>query len=52
MTKYEYMVFTEYEELLVFKLDDYGKYGWKLVNVIWNNDGLRLIVMMMREIDY
>ena len=52
MTKYEYLVFTEYEELLVFKLDDYGKYGWKLVNVIWNNDGLRLIVTMMREIDY
>lgn len=45
------MVFTEYEELLVFKLDDYGKRGWKLVNVIWNNDGSRLIATMMKEID-
>lgn len=46
------MLFTEHEKLLVFKLDDYGKYGWKLVNAIRNNDGSRLIVTMMREIDY
>lgn len=46
------MVFTEYEELLVYKLDDYGSLGWKLVNVIWDNDGSRLIVTMMRKIDY
>lgn len=51
MTKYEYVVFTEDEALLVFKLDDFGKYGWKLVNVIWNDDGSRLIATMMREID-
>ena len=39
MTKYEYKVLTESNHRsLEYILDRYGSNGWKLVNVVWNND--------------
>lgn len=31
------------------ELNSYERYGWKLVNVIWNNDNACLVAVMMRE---
>lgn len=34
---------------LEYILDRYGSNGWKLINVVWNNDESLLIATMMRE---
>lgn len=31
------------------ELNSYGRYGWKLVNVVWNNDNACLVVAMVCE---
>ncbi len=50
MTKYEYKVLAESDHLtLEYALDRYGFNGWKLVNVVWNNDESLLIATMIRE---
>lgn len=30
-------------------LNSYGKYGWKLVNVVWDNDNACLVAVMILE---
>ncbi len=48
--KYEYTVISENNHgVLKQKLNDYGRYGWKLVNVVWDNDNACLVAVMMRE---
>lgn len=50
MTKYEYKVLAESDHrTLEYTLDRYGSNGWKLVNVVWNNDESLLIATMIRE---
>jgi len=47
---YEYTVFSENNYgVLKQELNDYGRYGWKLVNVVWDNDNACLVAVMMRE---
>lgn len=47
---YEYTVFSENNHgVLKQELNDYGRYGWKLVNVVWGNDNACLVAVMMRE---
>lgn len=31
------------------ELNSYGRYGWKLVNVVWDNDNAHWVAMMIRE---
>ena len=31
------------------ELNSYGRDGWKLVNVVWDNDNACLVAVMMRE---
>ena len=31
------------------ELNSYGRYGWKLVNVVWDNDNACLVAVMMWE---
>ena len=50
MTKYEYKVLTESDHrTLEYTLNSYGSAGWKLVNIVWNNDESLLIAMLIRE---
>lgn len=50
MTKYEYKVLTESDHrTLEYTLNSYGSAGWKLVNVVWNNDESFLITTLIRE---
>lgn len=47
---YEYTVFSENNYgVLKQELNDYSRYGWKLVNVVWDNDNACLVAVMMRE---
>lgn len=47
---YEYTVFKAKSALfLEIDLDTYGKNGWKLVSVVWDNLRSCLIAMMVRE---
>ena len=48
MTKYEYKVLTESDHrTLEYTLNSYGSAGWKLVNVVWNNDESFLITTLI-----
>lgn len=50
MTKYEYKALTESDHCtLEYTLSRYGSAGWKLVNVVWNNDESLLIATLIRE---
>lgn len=47
---YEYTVLSENNYgVLKQALNDYRRYGWKLVNVVWANDSACLAAVMMRE---
>lgn len=47
---YEYQVFSKNNySVLKSDLNSYGKYGWKLVNVVWDNENACLVAVMMRE---
>lgn len=47
---YEYIVFSENNYgVLKQELNDYGRCGWQLVNVVWDNDNACLVAVMMRE---
>ena len=45
---YEYTVLSE-NNYGVMQQNSYGRYGWKLVNVVWDNDKACLVAVMMRE---
>ena len=48
--KYEYIVLSENNYgVMKQELNSYGRYGWKLVNVVWDNDNACLVAVMMRE---
>ena len=45
---YEYTVLSENNYgVMQQELNSYGRYGWKLVNVVWDN--ACLVAVMMRE---
>lgn len=47
---YEYTVLSKNNYgVMQQELNSYGIYGWKLVNVVWDNDNACLVAMMMRE---
>lgn len=47
---YEYKVFKAKSALFLGKdLGTYGRDGWKLVNVVWDNGNACLVAVMMRE---
>ena len=47
---YEYTVLSENNYgVMQQELNSYGRYGWKLVNVVWDNDNACLVAVMMRE---
>ena len=47
---YEYTVLSENNYgVLKQELNDFGRNGWKLVNVDWDNDNACLVAVMMRE---
>lgn len=47
---YEYTVLSENSHVVMQdELNSYGRYGWKLVNVVWDNDNACLVAVMMRE---
>lgn len=47
---YEYTVLSENNYgVLKQDLNSYGKYGWTLVSVVWDNDNACLVAVMMRE---
>lgn len=47
---YEYTVFKAKSALFLEKdLDTYGRDGWKLVSVVWDNRKGCLVAVMMRE---
>lgn len=47
---YEYIVLSESNYgVMQQELNSYGKYGWKLVNVVWGNDNACLVAVMMPE---
>lgn len=47
---YEYTVFKAKSELsLGIDLDTYGRDGWKLVSVVWDNLRSCLVAVMMRK---
>ena len=31
------------------EFNSYGRYGWKLVNAVWDNDNACSVAVMMRE---
>lgn len=42
---YEYTVLSENNyEVMQQELNSYGRYGWKLVNVLWDNDNAYLLL--------
>lgn len=46
----EYTVFSENNYgVLKQELNDYGRYGWKLVNVVWDNDNAGLVAVLKRK---
>lgn len=48
---YEYIVLSEnYNIDMQDKLNKLGRYGWKLVSVVWDNLRSCLVAVMMREI--
>lgn len=48
--EYEYTVLSEDSYIAMEKrLNIYGRCGWKLVNVIWDNDDACFVAVMMRE---
>ena len=50
MAKYEYKVLAESDHrTLEYTLNRYGSNGWKLANVVWNNDESLLIATLIRE---
>ena len=47
---YEYTVLSEnIYGVMQQELNSYGRYGWKLVNAVWDNDNACLVAVMMRE---
>ena len=47
---YVYTVLSENNyEVMQQELNGYERYGWKLVNVVWDNDNACLVAVMMRE---
>ena len=47
---YKYTVLSENNyEVMQQKLNSYRKYGWKLVNVVWDNDNACLVAVMVRK---
>lgn len=47
---YEYTVLSENNYgVMQQELNDYGRYGWKLANVVWDNDNACLVAVMMRK---
>ena len=47
---YEYTVLSENNYgVMQQELNSYGRYGWKLVNVVWDNDNACLVAVMMLE---
>lgn len=47
---YEYKVFKAKSALsLGIDLDTYGRDGWKLVSVVWDNDNACLVAVMILE---
>ena len=47
---YEYTVLSENNYgVMQQELNSYGRYGWKLVNFVWDNDNACLVAVMMRE---
>lgn len=47
---YEYKVFKAKSALFLgIDLDTYGRNGWKLVSVVWDNLRSCLVAVMMRE---
>lgn len=50
LMNYEYTVLSESNYgVMQQELNSYGKYGWKLVNVVWDNDNACLVAVMMRD---
>ena len=47
---FEYTVLSENNYgVMQQELDSYGRYGWKLVNVVWDNDNACLVAVMVWE---
>ena len=47
---YEYTVLSENNYgVMQQELNSYGRYGWKLVNAVWDNDNACSVAVMMRE---
>ena len=47
---YKYRVLSENNYgVMQQELNSHGRYGWKLVNVVWDNDNACLVAVMMRE---
>lgn len=47
---YEYTVFKAKSALFLrIDLDTYGRDGWKLVSVVWDNDNACSVAVMMQE---
>ena len=47
---YEYTVLSENNYgVMQQELNSYGRYVWKLVNVVWDNDNACSVAVMMRE---
>ena len=47
---YEYTVLSENDYgVMQQELNSYGRHGWKLVNVVWDNDNACLGAVMMWE---
>ena len=48
--KYEYKVLHECNhKILESNLNRLGEYGWKLINVVWDNDNSLFIAILSRE---
>lgn len=48
--KYEYKVLNESDfKIMEVDLNRFGDAGWKLVNVVWDNDNSILIATLIRE---
>lgn len=47
---YEYTVLSKNNYgVMQQELNSYGRYGWKLVNVVWDNDNACPVAVMMRK---
>ena len=47
---FEYIVLFENNYVVMqHELNRYGRYEWKLVNVVWDNDNACLLAVMMRK---